>query len=161
MSENKRYSCEELLNKLLQYTPPKDRRVPTQNFTPASVLIFRCCRLSSLLCLYCGLWNLCFPSVCGPCRHALGLCLLCPVCVPCTGDFAIFGENPYMASVPVLYWRLWDFRKKSIYGFPLHWGLWFYNIKSLQEFPSVCELYAGRLIILQKFQYWHTHFFIL
>ena len=98
---------------------PKDRRFHTQNLTPASVLIFRCCRLSSLLCLYCGLWNLCFPYVCGPCRHALGLCLMCPVCVPCTGDFEIFGKNPYMASVPVLYWRLWDFRKKSMYGFPL------------------------------------------
>ena len=131
--------------KWLQYTPPKDRRFHTQNLTPASVLIFRCCRLSSLLCLYCGLWNLCFPSVCGPCRHALGLCLMCPVCVPCTGDFEIFEKNLCV-----------DFH--CVY---LYWGLWFYNIKSLQEFPSVCELYAGRLIILQQFQYWNTYFFIL
>ena len=101
-----------------------------------------------------------FPLCVGPVGMRLDFvcCVLC-VC-PVLETLRFSGK--------IHIWRLylycigdfWDFRKKSMYGFPLCvsvLGTWFYNIKSLHEFPSVCELYAGRLIILQKFQYWNTY----
>ena len=146
--------------RMLQYTPPPR----TGGFIPkiwpqrrslffGAVDFHHCCAFTVDFEIYA------FPLCVGPVGMRLDFvwCVLC-VCpvletlrfsgkihiwrlyLYCIGDFEIFEKNLCM-----------DFH--CVY---LYWGLWFYNIKSLQEFPSVCELYAGRLIILQKFQYWHT-----